>query len=104
LSMRVGLLVVLLGFFFPCAHTQGQLIRVNSAYTGESPTQLVAFLAKETGIFAKNGLDVQVIRTTSSIAVMGLLSGEMAILQIALQRSSARTCAGPMQFMSPRGS
>jgi NitT/TauT family transport system substrate-binding protein len=83
LSMRVGLLVVLLGFFFPCAHTQGQLIRVNSAYTGESPTQLVAFLAKETGIFAKNGLDVQVIRTTSSIAVMGLLSGEMAILQVA---------------------
>jgi len=83
LSMRVGLLVVLLGFIFPCAHTQGQLIRVNSAYTGESPTQLVAFLAKETGIFAKNGLDVQVSRTTSSIAVMGLLSGEMAILQVA---------------------
>jgi NitT/TauT family transport system substrate-binding protein len=81
--MRVGLLVVLLGFIFPCAHAQGQLIRVNSAYTGESPTQLVAFLAKETGIFAKNGLDVQVIRTTSSIAVMGLLSGEMAILQVA---------------------
>jgi len=76
-------LVVLLGFIFPCAHAQGQLIRVNSAYTGESPTQLVAFLAKETGIFAKNGLDVQVIRTTSSIAVMGLLSGEMAILQVA---------------------
>jgi NitT/TauT family transport system substrate-binding protein len=83
LSMRVGLLVVLLGSIFPCAHAQGQLIRVNSAYTGESPTQLVAFLAKETGIFAKNGLDVQVIRTTSSIAVMGLLSGEMAILQVA---------------------
>ena len=83
MSMRVGLLVVLLGFIFPCAHAQGQLIRVNSAYTGESPTQLVAFLAKETGIFAKNGLDVQVIRTTSSIAVMGLLSGEMAILQVA---------------------
>ena len=83
MSMRVGLLVVLLGFIFPSAHAQGQLIRVNSAYTGESPTQLVAFLAKETGIFAKNGLDVQVIRTTSSIAIMGLLSGEMAILQVA---------------------
>jgi ABC-type nitrate/sulfonate/bicarbonate transport system substrate-binding protein len=83
LSMRAGILVVLLGSIFPCAHAQGQLIRVNSAYTGESPTQLVAFLAKETGIFAKNGLDVQVIRTTSSIAVMGLLSGEMAILQVA---------------------
>jgi NitT/TauT family transport system substrate-binding protein len=83
LSMRVRVWVVLLGCIFPCAYAQGQLIRVNSAYTGESPTQLVAFLAKETGIFAKNGLDVQVIRTTSSIAVMGLLSGEMAILQVA---------------------
>lgn len=83
MSMRVRVWVVLLGCIFPCAYAQGQLIRVNSAYTGESPTQLVAFLAKETGIFAKNGLDVQVIRTTSSIAVMGLLSGEMAILQVA---------------------
>lgn len=83
MSLRGEILVVLLGSIFPCAHAQGQLIRVNSAYTGESPTQLVAFLAKETGIFAKNGLAVQVIRTTSSIAVMGLLSGEMAILQVA---------------------
>jgi NitT/TauT family transport system substrate-binding protein len=81
--MKVAIGVVLLGFIFPYAYAQGQLIRVNAAYTGESPTQLVAFLAKETGIFTKNGLDVQVIRTTSSIAVMGLLAGEMAILQVA---------------------
>jgi NitT/TauT family transport system substrate-binding protein len=82
-SMRTGILAVLLGFIFPWAQAQGQLTRVNVAYTGESPTQLVAFLAKETGIFTKNGLDVQVIRTNSSVAVMGLLSGEMAILQVA---------------------
>ena len=83
MSMRIGILVVSLAFIFPCARAQGELTRVNAAYTGESPTQLAVFLAKETGIFAKNGLDVQVIRTTSSIAVMGLLSGEMAILQVA---------------------
>lgn len=83
LSMRISILIALLGSTFPFAHAQGQLTKVNVAYTGESPTQLVAFLAKETGIFTKNGLEVQVIRTNSSVAVMGLLSGEMAILQVA---------------------
>ena len=74
---------MLLGTILSSVDAHAQLAKVNVAYTGESPTQLVAFLAKETGIFAKNGLDVQVIRTTSSVAVMGLLSGEMAILQVA---------------------
>jgi NitT/TauT family transport system substrate-binding protein len=81
--MRTWILAAFLGPIFSWAHAQGQLTKINVAYTGESPTQLVAFLARETGIFTKNGLDVQVIRTNSSVAVMGLLSGEMAILQVA---------------------
>jgi ABC-type nitrate/sulfonate/bicarbonate transport system substrate-binding protein len=81
--MRICTLVTLLGTIFSSIEAYSQVTRVNVAYTGESPTQLVAFLAKETGIFTRNGLDVQVIRTNSGVAVMGLLAGGMAILQVA---------------------
>ena len=57
--------------------------RINLGYSSISGSQAILRVIKDAGIFAKNGLDVQVIRTTSSIAVMGLLSGEMAILQVA---------------------
>jgi ABC-type nitrate/sulfonate/bicarbonate transport system substrate-binding protein len=83
LTTRTLLLIGLLASVFPFTHAEAQLTKLNVAYTGESPTQLAAFLAKETGIFAKNGLDVQVIRTTSSVAVMGLIAGELSILQVA---------------------
>src|ERR1044071_9558405 len=81
--MRIGvfLLASLLGTACSSLAVYAQT-KVNVAYTGESPTQLAAFLAKETGIFSRNGLDVQVIRTNSSVAVMGLIAGEMTVLQV----------------------
>jgi ABC-type nitrate/sulfonate/bicarbonate transport system substrate-binding protein len=36
-------------------------------------------MAKETGIYSKNGLDVQLIRATGNVAVMALLSGEVGV-------------------------
>ena len=59
----VGTLVTLLTV---CPSARAQLTRLNVSYTGESPTQLPAFIAKETGIFDKNVLDVQLVRTTST--------------------------------------
>ena len=80
IGVWLGTLVTLLTV---CPVARGQLTRLNVSYTGESPTQLPAFIAKETGIFVKNGLDVQLVRTTSTVSVMGLLSGDLAILQVA---------------------
>jgi NitT/TauT family transport system substrate-binding protein len=71
----------------------GQVAKLNVTTTGVSPTSLPAFVAKETGIFAKNGLDVQVIRATSSVSVMGLISGELSVIEVAgpsVIRSSLR--------------
>jgi NitT/TauT family transport system substrate-binding protein len=62
-------------------HAQGTKLNVTT--TGVSPTSLAAFVAKETGIFAKNGLDVQVIRATSSVSVLGLISGDLSIIEVA---------------------
>lgn len=60
-----------------------QSTKLNVTTTGVSPTSLVAFVARETGIFAKNGLDVQVIRATSSVSVLGLISGDLSIIEVA---------------------
>ena len=62
---------------------RAQLTKLNVTTTGVSPTSLAAFVAKETGLFAKNGLDAQVIRATSTVSVMGLLSGDLSIIEVA---------------------
>jgi ABC-type nitrate/sulfonate/bicarbonate transport system substrate-binding protein len=60
-----------------------QLTKLNVTTTGVSPTSLPAFIGKETGLFAKNGLDVQVIRATASVSVLGLISGDLSIIEVA---------------------
>jgi ABC-type nitrate/sulfonate/bicarbonate transport system substrate-binding protein len=60
-----------------------QLARLSVAYTGVGPTHLPVWIAKETGIFAKNGLDVQIIRAQAATATMSLISGELGFIQAA---------------------
>src|ERR671923_681020 len=60
-----------------------QLTRVNVGYSAISADQLPALVAKETGIFGKNGLDVQLIFFTGgSTAIQALLSGDVPITQV----------------------
>jgi NitT/TauT family transport system substrate-binding protein len=61
----------------------GQTVKLSVTTTGISPTSLPAFIAKEAGIFAKNGLDAQVVRATSSVSVMGLMSNNLSIIEVA---------------------
>jgi NitT/TauT family transport system substrate-binding protein len=56
-----------------------QPIKLTISYSAETPGQLSAWIAKETGIYNKNGLDVQLIRATGNVAVMALISGEVGI-------------------------
>jgi NitT/TauT family transport system substrate-binding protein len=60
-----------------------QLTKLNVITTGISPTSLPSYVAKDSGIFAKNGLDAQVVRATSSVSVMALISGELGIVEVA---------------------
>ena len=60
-----------------------QLTRVNVGYSAISADQLPAWVAKETGIFAKNGLDVQLIFFTGgTTAILALVSGDVPITQV----------------------
>jgi NitT/TauT family transport system substrate-binding protein len=61
-----------------------QLTKLNVGYSAISEEQLPAWLAKETGIFEKNGLDVQLIYFTGgTTTVQALVSGEVPISQVA---------------------
>jgi NitT/TauT family transport system substrate-binding protein len=61
-----------------------QTTRVNVGYSAVSADQLPAWVAKETGIFAKNGLDVPLIFFTGgTTAILALVSGDVPITQVA---------------------
>ncbi|MGH7832805.1 MAG: ABC transporter substrate-binding protein [Candidatus Binatia bacterium] len=63
---------------------RGQLIKVNVGYSAISGDQLPAWVAKEAGIYEKNGLDVQLIFFTGgTTAVMALVSADTPISQVA---------------------
>jgi NitT/TauT family transport system substrate-binding protein len=61
-----------------------QLTKLNLGYSAISGDQLPGWVAKETGIFQKNGLDVQLIYFTGgTTAVMALVSGDTPMSQVA---------------------
>lgn len=63
---------------------QAQLIKLNVGYSAISGDALPAWLAKDAGIFEKNGLDVQpVFFTGGTTAVMALVSADTPIAQLA---------------------
>jgi len=60
----------------------GQLTKITVSYSADTPAYLPVFIAKETGIFSKNGLDVQLVRIAGAMAVMALIAGESPICQV----------------------
>src|SRR5205809_2424176 len=70
-----------LSFFDSSA--SAQLTRVNVGYSAVSADQLPAWVAKESGIFTKNGLDVPLIFFTGgTTAILALVSGDVPITQV----------------------
>jgi NitT/TauT family transport system substrate-binding protein len=63
--------------------TSAQLTRLNVGYSAISADQLPAWVAKETGLFARNGLDVQLIFFTGgTTAILALVSADVPITQV----------------------
>src|SRR5262252_4685179 len=75
--LSIPALAFLLFIFTPDGLAQNAKLTVS--YSADTPGQLSAWMAKEAGIYSKNGLDVQLIRATGNVAVMALLSGEVGI-------------------------
>jgi NitT/TauT family transport system substrate-binding protein len=65
------------------APASAQTSRLNVGYSAVSADQLPAWVAKETGIFARNGLDVQLIFFTGgTTSILALVSGDVPITQV----------------------
>jgi ABC-type nitrate/sulfonate/bicarbonate transport system substrate-binding protein len=68
-------------FFAPFGWSQST--RLNVGYSAASADQLPAWVAKDSGIFAKNGLDVDLIFFTGgTTAILALVSGDVPITQV----------------------
>ena len=77
----IGFIFFLMTFHSP---VQAQLTRLNVGYSALSADQLPAWIARDSGIFAQNGLDVQTIFFTGgSTAILALVSGDVPITQVA---------------------
>jgi NitT/TauT family transport system substrate-binding protein len=71
----------ILCFLIPAA--SAQLSRVNVGYSAVSADQLPAWVAKDSGLFAKNGLDGQLIFFTGgTTAILALVSRDVPITQV----------------------
>ena len=78
-----GALVLLLAQLFLAPKAPAQMTRLNVGYSAISADQLPAWVAKDAGIFAKHGLDVQLIFFTGgSTAILALVSGDVPITQV----------------------
>ena len=60
-----------------------QLTRLNVGYSAIGADRLPAWVAKDSGIFTKNGLDVQLIFFTGwTTAILALVSGDVPVTQV----------------------
>ena len=76
-------LLILLVSSSPVGAATAQLTRLNVGYSAVSADQLPAWVAKDSGIFTKNGLDVQLIFFTGgTTAILALVSGDVPITQV----------------------
>ena len=82
--MRIALIRIAASFVFTAlfvkADAFAQLTKLNVGYVGITSDNAAAFIARDTGIYARNGLDVQLIYFNSgSTAVTALITGDTPI-------------------------
>ncbi len=81
--MKATVFAVSLFLFFSFSIASAQLTKMTVGYGALSAAQFPAWIAKESGIFNKNGLDVQLVFFKgSTTAVMALVSRETPISQV----------------------
>ena len=86
--MRLPLIRFAAAFVFAAlafnANAFAQLTKLNVGYVGITSDNAAAFIARDTGIYARNGLDVQLIYFNSgTTAVTALITGETPFSQTA---------------------
>jgi NitT/TauT family transport system substrate-binding protein len=81
-KIGTSLVAVLFTLVFFNSFCSAQPFKVAVGYSGISADQLVMWVAKDTGIFAKNNLDVQLVYFTGgTTSVMAMVSGDAPLVQ-----------------------
>jgi NitT/TauT family transport system substrate-binding protein len=84
-----------------------QLTKITTSYVSDSAGVLPLWIAKDAGIFARNGLEVQAVHVHAAVGVMALMSGELqfvmasgpVVIDSALRGSGAVYVAGGMSTL-----
>ena len=79
--LRILLLLPIFLVALSISQSWAQAKKIKVGYSSDAPGSLATWLARETGIFVKNGLDAELVRTRTTIGVMALLSGELDFIQ-----------------------
>lgn len=86
-SLLFAVVLILLSFFHTAAAAQ---IKMTVGQAGINPGTSLYFIAQKENLFAKHGLEVKIIDTTTTAAVQGMLGGS---LQLTLGAGPAFTTA-----------
>ena len=81
MNLTRKLVCAVMVFICSASGAWAQAKKIKVGYSSDAPGSLVTWLARETGIFAKNGLDADLVRVRTTIGVMALLSGELDFIQ-----------------------
>jgi NitT/TauT family transport system substrate-binding protein len=84
--------LVALTSFSPFAHAESKKIRMGISALSAGYT--VAYIAKDTGLFAKNGLDVELILIDSGPTVHALIAGDLSVAGVGASRIVASGLEG----------
>src|SRR4026207_2270007 len=81
---KVRFLIYLGCLFLSSTHLYAQApAKLSAGYASMSSAHLPIWMAKDTGLLAKNGLDAQIIMLTGNVPIMALVAGDTPISQIA---------------------
>lgn len=78
---KVFVSVLVLSIILNAGGLSAQSKKIKVGYSSDAPGSLATWLAKEAGIFARNGLEAELVRTRSTIGVLALLSGDLDFIQ-----------------------
>jgi NitT/TauT family transport system substrate-binding protein len=81
MNLTKKLVCAVMVFICSASGAWAQAKKIKVGYSSDAPGSLVTWLARESGIFAKNGLDADLVRVRTTIGVMALLSGELDFIQ-----------------------
>src|SRR5437899_6570005 len=66
-------------FFFVFSDLRAQTIKMTVGQAGVNPGTSLYFIAQKENLFAKHGLDVKIIETTTTSAVQAMVGGSMQV-------------------------